>query len=65
MPSLTFLYASACEITRAADVGKSMFVYQFGDHDPSCVLTPLTIQRRPTESSKRLDCPPRIVERPR
>ena len=38
MPSLTFLYASACAIRRAAEKGKGTYIYQFGDHDPSGVL---------------------------
>jgi hypothetical protein len=63
MPSLTFLYASACEIQRAAEAGKSTFIYQFGDHDPSGVLIPQTIERRLTELCERLDCPPPVVER--
>jgi hypothetical protein len=63
MPSLTFLYGSACEILRAAQNGKQTFIYQFGDHDPSGVLIPETIERRLSELCQRLDCSPPIVER--
>lgn len=34
MPSLTFLYASACAIRQAALNGKDTYIYQFGDLDP-------------------------------
>jgi hypothetical protein len=39
MPSLTFLHGTAQEVQRAAEAGKETFIYQFGDHDPSGVLT--------------------------
>lgn len=63
MPSLTFLYSSACAIRDAAEQGKETFIYQFGDHDPSGVLIPQTIKRRLEEMCQRLDCPPPMVER--
>jgi hypothetical protein len=63
MPSLTFLYGTAVEIRRAARAGKDTYIYQFGDHDPSGVLIPETIERRLDELCQRLDCPPPIVER--
>lgn len=63
MPSLTFLHGSAVEIRRAAENGKRSFIYQFGDHDPSGVLIPKTIERRLDEMCERLDCPPPRVER--
>ena len=46
MPSLTFLHASAVAIQQAAAQEKSTYIYQFGDHDPSGVLIPRTIERR-------------------
>ena len=63
MPSLTFLYSSAIAIRRAAQARKSTFIYQFGDHDPSGVLIPKTIERRLSEMCEALDCPPPNVER--
>jgi hypothetical protein len=63
MPSLTFLHGSAQEIYRAAEQGKQSYIYQFGDHDPSGVLIPQTIERRLTEMCERFDCPAPIVER--
>jgi hypothetical protein len=63
MPSLTFLHGSAQAIQRAAEHGKRSFIYQFGDHDPSGVLIPRTIDRRLAEMCERLECPPPHVER--
>jgi len=63
MPSLTFLHASAQAIRRAALHGKSTFIYQFGDHDPSGVIIPKTIERRLQQMCERLDCPPPKVQR--
>ena len=63
MPSLTFQHGSALAIRRAAKQGKHTYIYQFGDHDPSGVLIPQTIERRLSEMCERLHCPPPIVER--
>ena len=63
MPSLTFLHASAQAIWNAGEQDKQTFIYQFGDHDPSGVLIPKTIERRLNEMCERLDCPPPLVER--
>lgn len=63
MPSITFLHGSALEIQRAAEHGKRSFIYQFGDHDPSGVLIPQTIERRLTEMCEELGCPPPTVKR--
>ncbi len=63
MPSITFLHGSAMAIRKAARRGKGTFIYQFGDHDPSGVLIPQSIERRLTEMCERLDCPPPNVER--
>jgi hypothetical protein len=35
MPSLTQVHGSFCSIKRAGRAGKSSFIYQFGDHDPT------------------------------
>ena len=63
MPSLTQIYASAVNVCRAAEAGKATFIYQFGDHDPSGVLIPETIERRLDQLCQKLDCPPPCVER--
>jgi hypothetical protein len=63
MPSLTQLYGTACEICRADEAGKQSYIYQFGDHDPSGVLIPQTIERRLNELCEKLDCSRPIVER--
>jgi hypothetical protein len=63
MPSLTQLYGSACWIKHADTAGKQTHIYQFGDHDPSGVLIPQTIERRLDELCQRLDCSPPVIER--
>jgi hypothetical protein len=63
MPSITFLHRSALAIQHAAERGKDAYIYQFGDHDPSGVLIPQSIERRLEEMCERLDCPPPYVER--
>jgi hypothetical protein len=63
MPSLTFLHGTAQEIQKASEAGKSTFIYQFGDHDPSGVLIPQTIERRLDEMCEQLDCNPPLIER--
>jgi hypothetical protein len=63
MPSLTQLYGTAREIYLAADAGKETYIYQFGDHDPSGVLIPQTIERRLDELCQKFDCPAPIIER--
>jgi hypothetical protein len=63
MPSLTFLFGCACQIERAAIQGKPTYIYQFGDHDPSGVLIPETIERRLFELCDQLGCEPPTVQR--
>jgi hypothetical protein len=63
MPSITFLHGSALAIKAANARGKGTYIYQFGDHDPSGVLIPRSIERRLGEMCERLDCAPPIVER--
>jgi hypothetical protein len=63
MPSLTFLHGSALAIRAAAEEGKHSYIYQFGDHDPSGVLIPKTIERRLNQMCERMDCPAPVVER--
>jgi hypothetical protein len=65
MPSITQLYGSAREIARAAnaDPPKQTYIYQFGDHDPSGVLIPKTIEHRLYQLCEKFDCQPPIIER--
>jgi hypothetical protein len=63
MPSITQLYGSACYIARAANADKQTYIYQFGDHDPSGVLIPKTIENRLDQFCEMLDCPPPVIER--
>jgi hypothetical protein len=63
MPSLTQLYGTACYIQNAFCGGKESFIYQFGDHDPSGVIIPKTIECRLNELCKKLHCPPPRFER--
>ena len=63
MPSLTFLHKSAQAIRNAAEHDKQTFIYQFGDHDPSGVLIPKTIERRLNEMCELFGCPPPQVKR--
>src|SRR6266536_1381541 len=63
MPSLSQLFGAAWEIKHAADADKYTHVYQFGDHDPSGVLIPETIERRLNQLCERLDCPAPYLER--
>jgi hypothetical protein len=63
MPSLTFLHGTARQILRAAEQNKQTYIYQFGDHDPSGVLIPKTIENRLNQMCEHLDCPPPIIER--
>src|SRR5215475_5851843 len=46
MPSLTFLHGTAQAIAHAEESGKSTYIYQFGDWDPSGVLIPKSIKAR-------------------
>jgi hypothetical protein len=64
MPSLTQLYGTAYEIARAAHhTNKYSYIYQFGDHDPSGVLIPQTIERRLNQFCEKFDCPLPTIER--
>jgi hypothetical protein len=63
MPSLTQVFATFQDVYSAAEAGKTSYIYQFGDHDPSGVLIPETINRRLNEFCKRCDCQAPCVER--
>jgi len=56
MPSITQLYRTAVQIKHADDAGKVTFIYQFGDHDPTGVIIPETIERRLEEFCDKLEC---------
>ena len=62
MPSLTQVYGSFGNIKRAARVGKTSYLYQFGDHDPTGCLIPKSIEARLQEFC-RYNCPFPVVER--
>jgi hypothetical protein len=63
MPSLTQLFQTAIQVRDAGRAGKQSFIYQFGDHDPSGVLIPRTIENRLNELCEKLDCPAPYVTR--
>jgi DNA topoisomerase VI subunit A len=63
MPSLTQVYGSFLNIKRAARTGKTSFIYQFGDHDPTGCLIPKSIKARLCEFCDQHNCPYPIVER--
>jgi hypothetical protein len=63
MPSLTFLHGTAQEIAHAEESGKSTYIYQFGDWDPSGVLIPKSIEDRLEQMCEELRCEPPYVER--
>jgi hypothetical protein len=46
MASLSAIHETVKTIERAWDAGKSTTIYQFGDHDPSGVVIPSSMQRR-------------------
>jgi hypothetical protein len=63
MPSLTQVYGSFLNIYRAAQAGKTSYLYQFGDHDPSGVLIPQALERRLQEFCEKRQCQFPNVER--
>jgi hypothetical protein len=56
MPSITQIYGTFASVFNAARAGKRSFIYQFGDHDPSGVLIPQTINNRLREFCDEHDC---------
>jgi hypothetical protein len=62
-PSLTQLFGSFQNIYEAAQAGKSSYLYQFGDHDPSGCLIPQTIEARLNEFCEKYDCQRPLIER--
>ena len=63
MPCITFLHGTALAIQSAAERNKRSYIYQFGDHDPSGVLIPKTIERRLDEMCEKLDVAAPTVKR--
>jgi hypothetical protein len=63
MSSLTFVHGTALEIQKADDAGKKTYIYQFGDHDPTGVIIPKSLDRRLNEMCEQLDCSPPCVKR--
>jgi hypothetical protein len=63
MPSLTLVYNCFRDIQRASEAGKDCYLYQFGDHDPTGVLIPQSLESRIEEFCERYDCSVPSVER--
>jgi hypothetical protein len=63
MPSLTLVYNSFTNIFRAHIAGKRSYLYQFGDHDPTGVIIPRSLEARLNEFCERYHCGRPIIER--
>jgi hypothetical protein len=63
MPSLTLVHDRFIDIYHARKAGKLSFLYQFGDHDPTGVLIPQSLESRLSEFCERYDCPRPIIQR--
>jgi hypothetical protein len=63
MPSLTLVYECFQDIRLAHQAGKTSFLYQFGDHDPTGVMIPQSLENRLNEFCGKYRCPPPIIER--
>jgi hypothetical protein len=63
MPSLTLVYDCFRAIHDAAQAGKRSFLYQFGDHDPTGVMIPQSLESRLNEFCERYNCEPPTIER--
>jgi hypothetical protein len=63
MPSLTQVYQTALAIDRADRAGKTTYLYQFGDHDPTGTLIPQSLGRTLYQLCENLDCKHPIIER--
>ena len=63
MPSLTLVYDCFLKIRRAHKAGKVSFLYQFGDHDPTGVMIPQSLETRLNEFCEKYECPPPFIER--
>jgi hypothetical protein len=63
MPSLTLVYDSFISIKHAAKADKQSYLYQFGDHDPTGVMIPESLENRLNGFCEKYDCPPPIIER--
>jgi hypothetical protein len=63
LPSLSLVYRCFRQIQLASEAGKDSYLYQFGDHDPTGVLIPQSLEDRLNEFCERYDCPPPDIER--
>lgn len=63
MPSLTLVYGRFVDIYHAHKAGKISFLYQFGDHDPTGVMIPQSLDSRLSEFCERYNCPRPIIQR--
>ena len=63
MPSISQLRISFDSIQEAAEAGKEVFIYQFGDHDPTGCLIPKNIERRINDWCDEEGCDRPTIER--
>ena len=63
IPSISQLRISFENIQDASDAGKNVFVYQFGDHDPTGCLIPRHIERQINEWCDEEGCDLPTIER--
>jgi hypothetical protein len=63
MQSLTQVYQGFAHIHRADRAGKQAYLYQFGDHDPTGVIIPQSLENRLGGFCQQYDCERPIVER--
>jgi hypothetical protein len=63
LPSLSQLRISFEKISRATRMGKDVFIYQIGDHDPTGCLIPRHIERQINEWCDEEDCEQPTIER--
>lgn len=63
IPSISQLRISFDNIQDATEAGKEVFIYQFGDHDPTGCLIPKHIERQINEWCDEEDCDRPTIER--
>jgi hypothetical protein len=63
LPSLTLVYSSFVDIYHAYKAGKQSYLYQFGDHDPTGVIIPQSLEYRLNEFCEKYNCPKPIIRR--
>jgi hypothetical protein len=63
LPSLILVHDSFTHIRHASRAGKHSYLYQFGDHDPTGVMIPRSLEARLNEFCERYDCASPVIER--